>query len=98
MYITITNSQVTDEQRERVEAFLADFLPRLEQRFDVEAAYHFDRPDHGDTWTIIVWQDQEAVQVYRDSDLFQEALAQEQELGTESTREGYPLTYPPSEG
>lgn len=34
------------------------------------------------------------IKVYRESKLFQEALAQEQELGLESTREGYPLSYP----
>lgn len=97
MYLTITRSQVSDEQRETVEAFLSGFLPRLERTFDVEAAYHFDRPDNGETWTIIVWSDQEAVQAYRESDLFEEAIAQEHELGLRSTREGYSLSYPSEE-
>lgn len=97
MFITSTKSQVTDEQREEVETFLADFLPRLEATLEVEAAYHFDRRDEGETWTIVVWTDQAALQAYRESELFDEALARERELGLESTREGYSLSYPPGE-
>ncbi len=48
MHITITTSKPTPEQLPEVEAFLSQFLPRVQQQPGVVAVYHFVRPDKGD--------------------------------------------------
>ena len=93
MFITITSSKPSSAQLEKAEAFLAQFLPRLEQEPGVVAIYHYSRPDIGDDTTIVIWEDQEAVKTYRQSALIQEAIAFEKEHNLPATREGYPLLY-----
>src|ERR1700676_4160960 len=44
MYITITTSKPTPEQLPEVEAFLHQFLPRVQQQSGVVAVYHYVRP------------------------------------------------------
>lgn len=93
MVISFTTSTVTPEQRRDVEAFLAEFLPRLkEEQPGVVAVYHFTKPAEGKEVTAIVWSDEDARAAYRESDLIKEALALEQRLGLASTREAYSLT------
>ena len=94
MFITITTSKATPEQLEEIETFLHEFLPRLERQPGLLAIYHYARPEQGDESTIIIWENEEAVQAYRRSDLIQEAIAFEQAHHLPSTREGYPLIYP----
>ncbi len=94
MFITITTSKATPEQFQEVEAFLHEFLPRLKQQPGVLAIYHYARPGQGDESTIIIWENEEAVQAYRRSELIQKAIAFEQAHNLLSTREGYPLIYP----
>jgi quinol monooxygenase YgiN len=94
MYITITTSKPTQEQLPQVEAFLQQFLPRVQQQPGVLAVYHYVRPDKGDDSTLIVWEDEAAVQAYRASALVREAIAFEQANDLAATREGYPLRYP----
>ena len=91
MYITLTRSQGTPEQLSQAGTFLAEFLPRLKKQPGVIAAYHFDRPDKGDDFTIIVWESEDAVKAYRQSALMKEALAFEQSHHLAASREGYPL-------
>jgi heme-degrading monooxygenase HmoA len=93
MFVTITSSQVSAEQSEKIEAFLATFLPRVKQLPGVVAIYHYTRPDKGDDSTIIVWESRAALQAYRDGDLIQEAIAFEKQHDLTTTREGYPVTY-----
>jgi quinol monooxygenase YgiN len=45
MYITITTSKPTPEQLPEVEAFLHQFLPRVQQQPGIVAVYHYVRPD-----------------------------------------------------
>ena len=92
MYITLTHSQGTLDQLRQTGEFLAEFLPRLKQQPGVLAVYHFDRPDKGDDFTIIVWDNEEAVKDYRQGTLVKEALAFEQSHNMPATREGYPLS------
>ena len=94
MFITITTSKATPEQLHEVETFLHEFLPRLKQQPGVLAIYHYARPEQGDGSTIIIWENEEAVQAYRRSELLKEAIAFEQAHHLPSTREGYPLIYP----
>ena len=96
MFITTTSSQPTAEQAKHIEAFLADFMPRLEKFPGVKAVYHFLRPEHQDDVTLIIWEDQAAMQKYRVSALFQEAAAFENAHQSPAVREGFPLVYPPS--
>jgi quinol monooxygenase YgiN len=91
MYITLTRSQGTQEQLHQAAEFLGKFLPRLKRQAGVLAIYHFDRPDKGDDFTIIVWENEDAVKAYRQGELVKEALAFEQAHGLPATREGYPL-------
>ena len=93
MFITITSSKPSSDQLKKAEAFLAQFLPRLEQEPGVVAIYHYSRPDMGDDTTIVIWENQEAVKAYRQSALIQEAIAFEKEQNLPATREGYPLLY-----
>jgi hypothetical protein len=58
-------------------------------------AYHFTRPESGESTTIIVWASDADRLAYRQSELIREPMAIEQELGLTTTREAYPLTYPP---
>ena len=92
MFITITSSSVPSQHVAAVEAFLAEFLPRMKKFPGVRAIYHYTGPEKGDEATVVVWDDEQAVHSYRQSDLIQEALAYERSLGIPSTREGYPLT------
>jgi len=94
MFITITTSKATPEQLQKVETFLHEFLPRLKQQPGVLAIYHYARSEQGDGSTIIIWENEEAVQAYRTGDLIKEAIAFERAHNLPSTREGYPLIYP----
>ncbi len=91
MYITLTRSEGTPEQLRKAGEFLDAFLPRLKGQPGVRAVYHFDRPDKGDDYTIIVWDDAAAAKSYRQSDLAREAMQFEQSHSLPATREGYPL-------
>jgi heme-degrading monooxygenase HmoA len=93
MFITITTSKVTPEQMKQVEGFLEGFLPRLKHQLGVIAIYHYARPEKGDESTIVVWENQEAVKTYRESDLIKEVIAFETRHNLPATREGYPLVY-----
>jgi heme-degrading monooxygenase HmoA len=97
MFITLTSSKVTDEQAREVESLLAEFLPRLKRQPGVLGIYHFRRPDLGDEVTAIVWENEQALRAYRESELIKEAIAFEKAHGLPSSREGYPLIYGVSE-
>lgn len=94
MYITITTSKPTPEQLPEVEAFLHRFLPRVQQQPGGLAVYHYVRTDKGDDSTLIIWENEAAVQAYRTSALVKEAITFEQAHNLPATREGYPLSYP----
>ena len=93
MFITVTTSRPNPDQLARAEAFLSNFLPRLEQQPGVVAIYHYSRPAQGDDSTLIIWESQEAVKSYREGSLVKEALAFEKEANLPATRESYPLDY-----
>jgi heme-degrading monooxygenase HmoA len=93
MYITITSSQVTVEQRVEVEKFLGAFLPRLKAQPGVAAICHYARPEKDDETTTIVWRDQNSMTACRTGELVKEAIAFERKLGLKTTREAYPLIY-----
>jgi heme-degrading monooxygenase HmoA len=90
MYLSITSSRgLTDEQAERVESFLQEFLPKLKAEPGVLEIFHGTTADGRDTATVIVWESQEAAQLYREGSLIHEPMALEKELGLASVREGY---------
>ena len=94
----MTRSEVTPDQLIKVEGFLQEFLPRLNEQPGVIAVYHYNRPEKGDESTIVIWRDQESLNAYRGGELIKEALAFERKIGLEATtREGYPLAYPSKE-
>ena len=91
MYITLTQSQGTPEQLEVIGSFPAGFLPRLKREPGVLAVYHFDRPDKGDDYTMIIWESQDEAKAYRRGALVKEAMAFEQWHNLPVTSESYPL-------
>jgi quinol monooxygenase YgiN len=93
MYMTITSSQVTVEQRVEVEKFLGVFLPRLKAQPGVAAIHLYASPEKDDETTIIVWRDQDSLTAYRAGELVKEAIAFERKLGLKTTREAYSLIY-----
>lgn len=93
MFITITSSKVDSVQLEKVEKFLAEFLPRFQKQPGVNSVYHFNRPDKGDEVTVVVWQSEDAVKAYRQSELIKEVIEFEKANNLPATREGYPLKY-----
>ena len=93
MFITITSSKVDSVQLEKVEKFLAEFLPRFQKQPGVNSIYHFDCPDKGDEVTVVVWESADAVKAYRQSELIKEAIEFEKANNLSVTREGYPLKY-----
>jgi quinol monooxygenase YgiN len=93
MYITLTTSKPDTEQARKLEAFLADFLPRMEREAGIVAIYHYTRPEQGEDVTVVIWESQEAAMNYRAGALIQEVNRMEKELNLPVTREGYPLLY-----
>jgi heme-degrading monooxygenase HmoA len=59
----------------------------------VIAIYHYARPDRGDDSTVVIWESEVALKLYRQSELVKEAMAFEKKLNLLATREVYPLTY-----
>jgi heme-degrading monooxygenase HmoA len=95
MIMTRTTSRPNAEQRSRIEAFLSDFLARLERdQPGVLAAYHYHDEETGESTTLIVWRDGASREAYRESALIREAMAMEQALGLTSSRSTVALTYP----
>lgn len=97
MFITLTHSQGEADQLRQADEFLASFLPRLKQEPGVLGVYHFNRPDKGDDYTLIIWQDEDSMKAYRQSSLVKEAIAFEKTNNLPATREGYPLTFATSD-
>ena len=91
MLISITSSKVSTEQAPKVEKFLEEFLPRFKQELGVVAIYHYKRPEKGDEATIVIWEDEKSLKRYREGKLIKEAIAFEQKLGMQTTREAYTL-------
>jgi heme-degrading monooxygenase HmoA len=98
VFITLTTSHPNAEQSKKMEVFLSQFFPRLEKQPGVVAVYHFIRSDLGNDITIIIWDSPEAMKQYRESSIFQEAMAFENELGAPAERSVYPLVYPAPAG
>ncbi len=99
MHISITTGKVrTPGQLAQDEEFLKGFLPKLKQQRGVLAVHHFNRPDEGETVTLIIWKDKESMMAYRQGDLIRETIGFAQKLGIEASREDYPITYSSSDG
>jgi quinol monooxygenase YgiN len=94
MFITITTSRPSLDEWKVIKPFMAKFIPRLRQVPGVQAVYFSFREDKGDETTFIVWENTRAIQTYRESPLFQEAVEFENEHGLSSTRDGFPVGDP----
>jgi heme-degrading monooxygenase HmoA len=91
MIISFTSSRATKEQLIQLDGFLESFLPNMRQFPGVKAIYHFARPDREDASTIVIWESEAALKLYRESDLIKEALAFEKKNNLPGTREAYPV-------
>ncbi len=93
MVVTVTRSVLEPRQRERVDRFLREFLPRLKrEQPGVLDGFHFDNEAVGESTTLIFWRDEDARAAYRNGELIKEAMAMEQELGITSSRDAYPIS------
>ncbi len=93
MLITVTRSVVTPGQREQVDSFLREFLPRLKrEQPGALDAFHFHNETTSESTTLILWRDEAARLGYREGDLVKEPMAMEQRLGLSSSREAYPVS------
>jgi hypothetical protein len=93
MIISITSSRPTQQQLPQVEKFRSTFLPKMRTFPGVVAVYHFIRPGKGDESTITIWESEDALKRYRDSDLAKEEAAFEKKINLPGAREVYPLLY-----
>lgn len=93
MVITFTSSKVDEKQSRELNEFLNEFLPKYKLQPGILAIYHFNRPDKGDDVTITIWENQAAVQAYRQSNLIKEPMSFEATHNLPATREGYELIY-----
>ena len=91
MQISITSTRPTNEQIPQIEQFLGTFLPRVRKFPGVLSVYHYYRPSHGDSYTVIILESDYALKCYRESNLFTEALEFQKMLNLPGTREDYPL-------
>jgi heme-degrading monooxygenase HmoA len=91
MYISFTSSRPAKEQSQQLEEFLETFLPRMRKFTGVRAIYHFARPENGEDTTIVIWESEEVMKQYRESELIKEAIAFEKKNKLPSTRESYSL-------
>ena len=94
MFVTVTTSHPTPEELQIIKPFMAGFLPRLRKVPGVVNVFFSVRPDKGDETTFIVWENTAAIQTYRESALFLEAVEFEKKFNLSSTREGYPISDP----
>lgn len=92
MVISITSGRPSPDRHAQVEAFLETFLPKMRQLPGVAGIYHYVRPEKGDDFTVVLWESEEALKRYRESDLFKEVTAFEKQMNMPGTREAYPLT------
>ena len=90
MYISIQTSHVTGKSAAEVDAFMADFLPKVKELSGVEAIYHYARPAKSDECTVIIWRDEESYTAYSGSTLVMDELNFELSHGIKSNRESYP--------
>jgi quinol monooxygenase YgiN len=94
MFITITTSQPSQEEWKIIKPFMSKFIPNLRKVPGVHAVYFSYREDKGDETTFIVWENTQAIQTYRESPLFQEAVDFEKKHGLSSIRNGFPVEDP----
>jgi len=93
LLITLTRGVVAPAQREQVESFLREFLPRLKrEQPGALDAFHFHNEATNESTTIILWRDEKARADYREGALIKEAMAMEQRLGLTTSRDAYPVS------
>ncbi len=92
MVVTVTRSVLEPHQRELVDRFLREFLPRLKRDLPgMLDGFHFDNEATGESTTLILWRDEDARKAYRNGELIKEAMAMEQRLGITTSRDAYPV-------
>jgi heme-degrading monooxygenase HmoA len=91
MFITITTSIVDEELSRKVEKFLESFLPRMREQPGVTAIYHTANRDKGEESTIVIWESEEVLEAFQQSDLIKEAMDFKKKYTVVSTGEAYPI-------
>ena len=93
MIITITTSHLTPEQFRKSEDFLPGFLAKLKTVPGVVNVYHYVGPDAYSRNTLVIWENEQALQAYRSSDVIKEANGFADNVGELVSRSAYPLLY-----
>ncbi len=91
MHITLTNTKETAQGRAETEKFLSDFLPRFRKYPGVKAVYSYYSKEKGEGITITIWENEEAVKSYWNSELINETKAFSEKSNVPITRESHPL-------
>jgi heme-degrading monooxygenase HmoA len=92
--VNITSSRPNDQERYRIDEFLKSLLPRVQEFPGAQSVWHFWRAEEGESVTIIIWESEEAMMRFRESDIVQDVMRFEQEIGVPARREVYPLHFP----
>jgi heme-degrading monooxygenase HmoA len=95
MLITITSSRPNEDERHQIDSFLETVMPRIADFPGVLAAYHFWRAEEGESVSFLVWESEDAMKAFRESDVAREIGEFEAKIGVAARREAYPVHYPP---
>lgn len=88
MVVLVPEGRSGPEQQAQTEAFLAEFLPRMNQEPGVVEILHCADRESGTTSTVVVWESEADVRRYREGGLVKEAIAFERHSGEPARRSG----------
>jgi heme-degrading monooxygenase HmoA len=72
MFIATTIVKGAPQQISETEKFLYDFLPKLKKFPGVISVYNYNLHDKGESNTIVIWENEDAVKAYLNSELIKE--------------------------
>ena len=91
MFITITSTQEASQDYTATEKFLSEFLPRLRRYPGVLSVYSYNIKDKGKGNTIVIWENEDAVKSYWNSELIKETAEFAVKSNVTITRGTFPL-------
>jgi heme-degrading monooxygenase HmoA len=91
MFITTTIVKGLPNQISETEKFLYDFLPKLKKFPGVISVYNYNLHDKGESNTIVIWENEDAVKTYWNSELIKEPTEFIKNNNSTVTRESHPL-------
>ena len=90
--MTITSVKAAPGQIDSTVKFLSDFLPRLRKFPGVTAIYSYNTKDNSETNTLVIWENEDAVKAYWNSELINEPNEFVKKNNGKISREVYSLS------